>query len=163
MYIIKSLLLRATQALVIGMLLTIVVVLSAQIIARYIFELPLVWSEELVLVLLVWITFLGSALVLEKKGHINIDFALRLFPERLQRAIELCTAALMVVFCGILVFGGWIMVTSTLDSNMPGLKISVAWLYGGTLLGGVLMFLTAIEQFIQHVRPASTQATLSEA
>jgi len=162
-YTIKLALLRITQTLVVTMLLAIVVVLTAQIVARYIFEAPLVWSEELVLIMLLWITFLGSALVLEARGHISIDFVVRLMPERMQRVIQLCTAGLMLVFCAALVYGGWLIVQATSGSITPGLKISVAWHYGGTLVGAVLMLLISIEQFVNCVRfaPAHTQPAVA--
>ena len=159
MQAIKTFLLRLTQAIVVIMLLTIVVVLSAQIVARYLFEAPLVWSEELVLILLLWITFLGSALCLNLRGHISIDFVVQKMPEHIQRAAQLFTAILMVVFCAVLVYGGWLMIQATSGSITPGLKVSVAWHYGGTLVGGALMLLSAIEHLVSCIRyaPMSTK------
>lgn len=158
MYAIKNGLIRVTQGVIVTMLLTIVVVLMAQIIARYIFQNPLVWSEELVLILLLWITFLGSALLLEARGHISIDFMVRLMPERLQKAIQIIMAALMVGFCATLLYGGWTMVQATSASITPGLKVSVAWHYGGTLVGGGLMLIFAVEQFIHCLRFSPLQS-----
>jgi len=134
--------------LLVVMLLAMTAVLLAQIVCRYFFQMPLVWSEEMALVLMLWITFLGAALLLESREHISIDFLVHLMPDAPRRLIERLAALLMLAFNSGLTYGAYLVVQATASSITPGMKISVAWHYGGTLAGGVLLTLVSIEQLI---------------
>src|SRR5690625_848300 len=98
MYKLKSLISILVKWALVIMLLTMTVVMFVQIIFRYFFEIPFVWSEELALVLMIWVTFLGSALLLESKEHISIDFMVELMPPAIQKGAVIITAFLMLIF-----------------------------------------------------------------
>lgn len=141
--------------LLVAMLIAMTVVLFAQIVFRYFFEMPLVWSEEMALVLMLWITFLGAALLLESKEHISIDFLVYMMPESPRQVIEIVGAVLMLIFNIALTYGSYLVVEATVNSITPGMKISVGWHYGGAMVGGALLTLVSIEQlFASFSRPA---------
>jgi len=141
------------------MLLVMTLVPFAQIVFRYFFEMPLVWSEEMALVLMLWITFLGAALLQANSEHISIDFLVHLMPGTPQRAVEIDAAVLMLAFNCALTYGALLVVEATAGSITPGMKISVAWHYGGTLAGGLLLVLVSLEQ----LAAASTRPALGKA
>ncbi len=134
--------------LLVVMLLAMTLVLFAQIVFRYFFELPLVWSEEMALVLMLWITFLGAALLLQSKEHISIDFVIEMMPPTWQRIMAVAAALLLLVFNIALTYGAFLVVEATASSITPGMKISVAWHYGGAMVGGLLLAVVSLEQLI---------------
>lgn len=131
-----------------AMVLILTLVILAQIFWRYVLAWPLVWSEELSLILMCWTTFLGSALLMQSREHLAIDVFVALMPAPLARATAVLASVLITVFCIFLAYGGWVMVNRTLGSITPGLKVSVAWQYGGALVGGVLMVLSSLEALV---------------
>ena len=131
-----------------AMVLILTLVILAQIFWRYVLAWPLVWSEELSLILMCWTTFLGSALLMQSREHLAIDVFVGLMPAPLARASAVLASVLITVFCIFLAYGGWVMVNRTLGSITPGLKVSVAWQYGGALVGGVLMVLSSLEALV---------------
>ncbi|QAA94763.1 hypothetical protein CKA81_13590 [Pollutimonas thiosulfatoxidans] len=140
------------------MLLAMTTVLFAQIVFRYFFELPLVWSEEMALVLMLWITFLGAALLLETKEHISIDFLVEMMPAASQRILAILAAILLLIFNIALTYGSFLVVEATASSITPGMKISVGWHYGGAMVGGFLLAVVSLEQLVQCCRaPASKE------
>jgi TRAP-type C4-dicarboxylate transport system permease small subunit len=51
----------------------IVLTFGANIVARYIFSRPIIWADELVVVLLIWVTFLTAALVTQEREQVIFD------------------------------------------------------------------------------------------
>lgn len=132
------------------MLLAMTLVLFAQIVFRYFFEMPLVWSEEMALVLMLWITFLGAALLLESKEHISIDFLVEMMSPGAQRLMAIVATVLLLIFNVALTYGAFLVVEATASSITPGMKISVAWHYGGAMVGGFLLALVSIEHLLDY-------------
>ena len=44
-----------------------------QVLSRYIFTVPIAFSEEVGRFLFIWISFLGAAIVMKKNAHIRLD------------------------------------------------------------------------------------------
>lgn len=140
------------QWLLASMLLVMTATIFAQVIFRYILAAPLVWSEELALFMMVWITFLGSALLLERREHISIDIFVDSMPATLQSITRLFGALVIFAFNIALVYGAVVVIDVVKNSVTPGMRISVGWLYGGVFAGGVLLILVSIDQVVQAVR-----------
>ncbi len=130
------------------MVFAMTLVILGQVIWRYVLETPFVWSEELSLLLMTWMTFLGSALLMMRYEHLAIDVFVDTLSPRWRHAANILGRALIFAFCLCLIYGAWILVGKTYKSITPGLQISVAWQYGGALVGGVLMAMVSLEQLI---------------
>ena len=52
---------------------TIVSLTIAQVFFRFALDDPLIWSEELVRILVIWMTFVGAAVVCWDGRHLNVD------------------------------------------------------------------------------------------
>lgn len=71
-----------------GTLLTISTVsLLIQVISRYFFNAPTVWSEELAIFCFVWSTMLAVPVAFLRREHIVIDFLVNILPRTLQRLV----------------------------------------------------------------------------
>ena len=81
----------------------IVLLTLAQIFYRFVLDQPLIWSEELIKLLLVWITFLGAAVVCWDGRHLNVDVVFIRLPHRLRRIVQLINAAVAVAFLAFLI------------------------------------------------------------
>lgn len=152
MHTFKTLLMNVTRWLLVAMVLLMTLVLFAQIIFRYFMQQPLIWSEELALVLMIWITFLGSALLLATNEHISIDFMVELMPPVWQRLTAVVVAVLLLLFNLALAYGSWLVAQRTVGSTSPGLGISMAWHYGGTVIGGLLLAAVSLEELVLRIR-----------
>ncbi len=49
-----------------------VIVLFAGVMARYVFQAPLVWSDELASILFLWLAMLGSVIALQRSEHMRL-------------------------------------------------------------------------------------------
>ena len=67
-------------------LLGVVLLVSAQVISRKFLHYSIVWSEEVALLLMVWMAFISMAMGVARNIHIRIEMFYKLFPKPVQKA-----------------------------------------------------------------------------
>ena len=83
-----------------------VLMVSAQVLSRYLLHTSLSYTEEVVRYCFVWITFLGASAATFRKKHLSIAGALNIVPSRCIKWVTLLTGIAAVLFTGLLtVFG----------------------------------------------------------
>lgn len=58
-----------------------VIVMGVQVVARYVFNSSISWSEELLRYLFIWLAFLGMSYCVKKECHMRIDIIEQLVPK----------------------------------------------------------------------------------
>lgn len=81
-------------------LLVIVFVTILQVVARFVFDSPLVWSDELARFILIWMVFIGAAVVSFDDKHMGVE----VLQERMSPKVKLITSILMRVLVLIFLF-----------------------------------------------------------
>ena len=64
---------RLVLAALVGLFAAMVVACTAQVIWRYLFNDPLVWSEELARYLFIWISYISAWVAWKNRAHIALD------------------------------------------------------------------------------------------
>lgn len=77
---------------------SMVIYIFIQIIFRYIFSLPLAWSEELSRFTFVWLIYLGASLAVKRSRHLRVDAALFLYPKAFRPYVTLLGDLLFLLF-----------------------------------------------------------------
>ncbi len=77
--------------LFLGMFFTFVV----QIAARFAFNRPLPWTDELAVVLYIWIVLFGAATMVRQRDHVMFDVLYAALPLRVQRLMDIAGALLV--------------------------------------------------------------------
>ncbi len=80
--------------------------MAYEVIARYAFDSPTIWARETVQFLLGGYTILGGAYVLRHSGHVNMDILHARLSARRRAMVDVLTATLFVLFCGVLFWYG---------------------------------------------------------
>lgn len=88
-------------------LVSIVVLVLVNACGRYLFSRPLVWTEEVVATLLIWVVMIGSYLALERGQMIASTAILNRFAPRVQQAIGVASNALAAVSFAWIAHVGW--------------------------------------------------------
>lgn len=96
-----SLFVRWPMAVLGWLMLSAVALNLANIIGRYLFARPIVWTEEILIVWLTWSVFLGVAVVTYRGDHLAMNLVSANLPRRLRIANNL---AIAVLFFACLVF-----------------------------------------------------------
>lgn len=142
----------ALEKVLIALSALIAIVVFLQVVFRYVLRQPLFWSEELPRYLLIWITFLASALAQEHLAHINITLVVNRLPSKLQRWLRVVTNIVILGFLGVLVYSGGLVSRITVHHRSTALQIPMAAVYLALPVGGTLMMLYLLLQIAQDVR-----------
>jgi C4-dicarboxylate transporter DctQ subunit len=78
--------------------------------SRYLINLNMASSMEIVTSLFPWLTFLGGAVVVKKKGHIGFSLLTDRFPERIRRYVPIFSASCIVFVFSVFTYLGTEMV-----------------------------------------------------
>lgn len=110
-------------------LVTIFVTTLTQVFMRRFLHSPLEWAEDLAVFLFIWITFLGAAILYEKKILISIDTIVIMFPARAQRVCQAAGNAIVLVSLGYLLHLSWqfMLRQRALDHNLGGALSMPSW------------------------------------
>lgn len=119
------------------------IIVFAQVIFRII-HLSIPWSEELSKYLLIWCTFLGSAMCIRKGSLVGLEFLKNALSKDLQKLLQ---TILNLIVCLLLVFlivvGFW-GVKRVCFQITPVLKQSMGLMYAAIPVGSVFMLINQI-------------------
>jgi TRAP-type C4-dicarboxylate transport system permease small subunit len=127
----KRLVLLAEKVFTAGAVLAlsgIIVIITAGIIARYVFNSPFVWTEELALLLFVWLSYLSIGVATFKRKHVVADFLVQNINQRYKELLRLIFSILSIAFL-IFVFWSSIAILPTLLFETAALKIPRTFYY----------------------------------
>ncbi|PLS18534.1 hypothetical protein CVD28_05185 [Bacillus sp. M6-12] len=88
-------------------------VLVIAVICRYILKSPLVGADELAILLLSWITFLGASLAIRRNEMVSVTILTDIFPKEIRKAVVIIVQILIITFSIIMLFYGYIWINST--------------------------------------------------
>lgn len=105
------------------------VIVSLQIVFRYVFNIPLGWSEEVARFSFVWVSFFGASALMRVREHINVTVFVDNFPPRLRAA-----AVFVANLCGLIcvyffLIGGIALTTNEWRQLAPAMQIPMGWVY----------------------------------
>jgi TRAP-type mannitol/chloroaromatic compound transport system permease small subunit len=94
---------RALSRLATLAVLALVVLVTANVIARYFFASGTVWLQELEWHLLVPIALFGASYALATGDHVRVDMLYERFPPWLRHAVDLLAAVVGIVVCVLMI------------------------------------------------------------
>jgi TRAP-type transport system small permease protein len=130
----------------------VVVVLFSGVVMRYLFNAPLFWSEEICLLGLVWLTFLGGAVLVRQDKNVSITIFSDLLPASVMRPLSLINHLLILICMGVMIWQGWILTERLSYSTTPALRMSEFWFAAALLVGFIIMLYYQIQRFIADFR-----------
>jgi TRAP-type C4-dicarboxylate transport system permease small subunit len=102
------------------------------------------WVEEVGEMLLAWLTLVGAAVAIGERTHFTVVLFTQHLPIAAQRVLQIVNHLVIAVFGGVIAVEGWNVAALNVGISSPALEISMNWLYGSLLVGGVLIAVFAI-------------------
>ena len=133
-------------------LLVIVAIVGFQVFGRYVLNSSPTWTENLALVLILYVTLIGAAVGVRDAGHIGMDSILVLVPEKIRNQIELVIHVLVAIFGVAMAYNGWILGASVAPYKLPNLNLSEGVRYVPLVISGVMVVLFSTEHFLALLR-----------
>jgi len=78
----------------------------AGVVMRYFVGTPLVWLEEVQMILIVWLVMFGGSAAFRERAHVAIDVLVESLPSGLRRCIDVVVALVVLAMLGVLAWIG---------------------------------------------------------
>ena len=145
----NELLVRTVEVVCALLLVFIAVLTVAQVMMRYIFNNPFVWSEELAIAAFVYMTFLGVSVAYARNRHLMVDAFVAMLP---QRAANVLNGFVLALSAGFFITLGTLMVkimivTWKVGLTTAALEIPRAFIYLSLALGCLLFLIQVLSRF----------------
>jgi len=130
-------------------------VVATQVLIRYFIGGSLVWSEEAVRFLFIWLCFLGAVAVAERGGHIAVSVLVDILPPGLKRVVVLGADLVVVSFLCVLVWQGVLLVEKTWSMPSPTALLPMGIVYAAVPVSAGLMLLCWVAKIFGRPHDAS--------
>lgn len=128
----------------------------AQVSNRFIFHRSFIWTDEIVLFSMVWVTFFGSALAVSRNSHTRIDFFISLFSPKVRSWFLAVSNLLCAAFCIILGYYTLPVFRKNMKIYSSGLHLPNAISYFAIIFGCVIMVIYFVLLAVREIKVAGT-------
>lgn len=125
----RSLLKKSADAIGGGLFAAMFVVFIVQITARFVFNKPLPWTDELAVILYVWVILWAAALVVPTREHVVFDLLYNACGPRARRAMRVLGGLLIGGLAAWGLPGAWDYVNFMAREGTPVLGWSFRWVF----------------------------------
>ncbi len=131
---------------------TIGLIITYEVLMRYMFNSPTIWVDESARIMQIWATYLSGAFALKYRQMIVIDIAFRDTKSVLRKCVETFSLLVIIIFCAVATWYGyelWLKATikgHTTDSYLGTPK----WLTHASIwVGFGLLLLQAVAEIVK--------------
>jgi len=114
-------------------------VVNLQIVARYVFEAPYVWPEEVSRLILVWLSFLASAALIRRGGDIAVDTFTGMMSAPVRRGFLIFRDILMVGVFLLVAFHAFRLVQAVAGMPLVATELPTSLLAWPIVIGSLLI------------------------
>lgn len=143
----------AEDILLVGLLAVMIGLAALLILLRNVFGSGLLWGDELLRILVLWLGLLGAVAASRDDNHIKIDVLSKLLPQRIRLAARMLLDLFTALVCGIIAWHAGRFVQMELAFGAPALGRFPAWIFESILPAafGLIAYRYAV-YFLLHLR-----------
>ncbi len=120
------------------------------------------WVEEVGETTLAWLTLVGAAIAVKERSHFALSLITHHFSEQTRAGLHIVNNLIIAGFGGVVAWFGYKLVLLNITLTSPALEMSLGWLYGSTVAGGILMALFALDAARRPAGPEHSFADVRE-
>ena len=117
---------------------------------RYVLSKSPIWGEPFSLLCLVWMSLLGSALVVRRNEHLRVTMLDEKFGEKGVFITEILSTACIVVFSLFLIYYGGALTAKGAKNNMAGVIVPYSVMYVSMPVTGVLNLFGVVGEWLER-------------
>ncbi len=129
-------------------LLGVIIVMTVQVATRKLFNFVFFWSEEAILVFLVWFAFMGIAIGFREGIHLGVDSLTDYLPARVNRWLDKWVDIMGLIYGLYFVVYGWEFTVLMLESTLPATKLPNSVVYAVMPVSGFMVCVYSILQML---------------
>lgn len=130
----------------------LVVLVFFQVLNRFLFKIPVPWTEEIARYVFVWLSLTAAAKAVREKTHIFVDIVEALYKGKATGIMGLVAQVFSIFFFIILAITGWVWSKNNLGNYCETVKLDLFLVYMVVPLSALLMLLFGLENFIDDLK-----------
>jgi len=138
---------RGVDVTLIALLGVMVVLIFAQVVARYIFNNSIAAADEAATFAQIWMVLLGSGYAMRQRMHVSIELVIERLPTLVARLLLVPVAGLCLWFLWVVFEGGLLLMEVGAWQTSPGLQVPMSIPYGMLPVGAAYFGLEAAMAF----------------
>jgi TRAP-type C4-dicarboxylate transport system permease small subunit len=140
---------RGMEYLVIGLMGALAILVAVEVFFRYVLNASISWYDEFAGYLLVWVTFWGAVLALDRGRHIGFETVVERFPIVAQKLVMTIVYLLLITLQVVLVYYGWMLTTQLSGETAITLPVPIGLVYVVLPVTGAMMLLICVMRIVQ--------------
>ncbi|MGD9567591.1 MAG: TRAP transporter small permease [Sedimentibacter sp.] len=146
------------EYILVASLVVTVIVIFIQVIARYVFNSSLSWSEEFSRYLFIWQTWLGASVALRDNKHIRLEMMDNKFGPKGYHALMIIADVIWLIFDIFLVISGTELVSQQLrrGTKSSGLGIPLAFVYASLPVSSFVIAIRILVEIASNFKSLKT-------
>ncbi len=137
-------------ALMILFMLAMTVIMTYQVVLRFVFTSGNNWAEELTRIIFAFLVLFGSGIAIRHNSHLRVDFILKSMSPKVSAAYEIFLQAICFVFL-IYVLKLSVALATSVRGTSAALGIPYRYSYLCLPIGAIYMMLNNIEQILLRI------------
>ena len=137
-----------------------IVILLAGVVSRYLFDQPLVWSDELASILFLWLAMLGAAIALRRSEHMRMTAVVGALPPSTRAALDAFATSAALAFLVLIARSAYDYALEEVPIATPALQISDALRAAAMPAGVALMATFAVLRLVKTASPREAAIAL---
>jgi len=126
------------------------VLLGSNTVARYVFNSPFAWADELAQLLFIWLAVLGAAVALRRGEHMRLTAVVRHVSASRRAFIDALAMMLTAAVLLAMILPAYHHFDNLAVGASPVMEISEGWRGAAVLVGCVLMLVTALQNLARE-------------
>jgi TRAP-type C4-dicarboxylate transport system permease small subunit len=128
------------------------IIIPVQVILRYVFNAPLIWPEDVGIGLMIWIAFIGAAVLYQKGQHISVEIFLNYLSERVITGVMLAIDIAIGVVTAFIIIYSVDLCKLQLMTMQVGVGIPRAYFYAIPLLFNMsILFIYNVHSVLRRI------------
>lgn len=144
---------KVTEWMAISILAVMTILVTWQVITRFIFHAPSTITEASAKYLFLWLVMITSAYVIGKREHMRLEFFERKLSPKNQKICNIFTELVVLLFCAtVLTYGGGYIALNAMTQTDSALPIPIGLIYFALPIGGALSVVYCIMNIIDLIK-----------
>lgn len=144
---------QALDGICVVLLAMVLVVVTFQVLNRFLLGIPVAWTEEAARYLFVWLSLLGAVRGVRDRAHLQVDLFVRMLPRKVEKVLDVVGGVVVAVLLWEVLDSGLTLLPLTWTRRISTMDIPIFYLYVAIPLSAGLMLLFTVRNTIQDMRP----------
>jgi len=143
---------KSLSFLIVVLISLMVIFIFSQVIARFILNMPLSWTEEISRHIMIWMAFIATSVAYRHGAHLSIDLLATSLKPKARLVLRIFFLLIIIGFLIFMVRYGIELTQKTFNQSSSSLGYRMSYVYLSVPSSGIIMIIFSIEKIINLLK-----------